>query len=421
MPEMGLGATRPWTAGANLLHQEAVLRLLRVLAEPAPLVVGLEDLHWADADTLGVLEYLADNLHDERVLCLATLRSEPRSPAYELLQTLEARRNVKAVTLGRLSRADAGVMVRACWSVATPEDVDRVVGVAEGVPFLIEELLVAPGVPETFAASVAARLARLDGAEQTVLDVAALLGRQFPWRLLPAAAAADPDVVGSALQHAVDELLLSHDGDTYQFRHALTREAVLERLLPHLRAGLAGRALSTVEAAHPGLPDPWRGIAAELAQQAGDHAMAVGLLLDLGRASLRAGSLATAVDISFRATGLAPEGPLRSAALEQLVEALALAGRADECLSAGAELLDASPPLPTPGRAAAHLWLAHAAVEATRWPDAARHLASAERLLADDPDPALTQRHRVLAAEAAIAARDLDTARDLAGLVLSSG
>jgi DNA-binding CsgD family transcriptional regulator len=420
LPDVQLEVADALMAGVDLLRQEAVLRLVGALAKDAPLVIGLEDLQWADADTIDAVEYLADNLRGARVLCLATIRSEPRSPTYELMHTLIARRSVEAFSLDRLSRPDAAAMVRACRPDAGAEDVERVIGTADGVPFLIEEMLAAPGVPETFAASVAARLAHLTPPEQHVVEVAALLGRQFPWRLLPDAAQEPLHVVGSALQQGVQHLVLSHDGEAYQFRHALTRETVLERLLPHVRAALAQHALSAVTAAYPGLPGPWRGVAAELAQQAGDLTLAVELLLASGRDSLRAGALATAVDTLLRARDLAPAGPLRGTALELLVAALALTGRADECTAVGAELLDASPPLPPPARAAAHLWLAHAAVEATRWPDAGRHLASAEPLLAQESGSMLTQRYRVLAAEAAMATRDLDTARHLATLVVDA-
>ena len=60
---------------------EAVLQLLRRLAGPAGLLLVLEDLHWADPDTLAVLEYLSDNLAAEPVLCVATCRDEPATPA----------------------------------------------------------------------------------------------------------------------------------------------------------------------------------------------------------------------------------------------------------------------------------------------------------------------------------------------------
>ena len=132
-----------------------------------------------------------------------------------------------------------------------------------------------------------------------------------------------------------------------------------------------------------------------------------GWLVESGRESLRRGALATAVDTLRRASALTREDRVRRGANELLVEALALAGRMDECISAGADLLRASPAATPQTQVQAHLAIAHAAVEATRWPIAASHLASAERLLAAYPDPALTQRWRVLAAEAALAARDM--------------
>jgi hypothetical protein len=218
---------------------------------------------------------------------------------------------------------------------------------------------------------VAARLAGLGEAERRVIQVAAVLGRQFDWRLLLAAAGADgPRVVGRALEQAVGSGLVDFHGGAYQFRHALTREAILDDLLPHVRAELSQVALAAVEAGHPGPPGASRDLAADLA---GAEA-------------------------------------LRRPASALLAEALALAGRVDECISVSAAALGMSATAAPAARAQIHLAVAHAAVEATRWPVAADQLASAERLLAEDPDPALTQRWRVLAAETALAERDVGAA-----------
>jgi DNA-binding CsgD family transcriptional regulator len=417
------GAAQPAATPADItptIRGEAVLRLLRALARPAALLIGLEDLHWADPDTLAVVEYLADNLGAERVLCVVTVRSEPGSPAYELVQVLNARRSVGLLSLPRLSEAETSQMVLACHPAATPEEIRYVAGAADGVPFLVEELLAAPGVPASFAASVAARLADLDEAERRVIQVAAVLGRHFDWRLLPAVGENGPQVVGSALQHAVGNLLLDFHGDAYQFRHSLTREAIVGSLLPHVRAELAQAALAAVEASRPGLQGSARDVAADLAEQAGKGDRAAQLLIESGRESLRRGALATAAGTLRRACAVASEDRLRRTATALLVEALALAGRLDECMSAGAALLGMSPAAAPSARAQTHLAIAQAAVEATRWPVAADHLRSAELLLAEDPDPALTQRWRVLAAEAALAARDMAGARRLAELVLQS-
>ena len=414
-PAAGMAEIVPTVRG------EAVLRLFRALAGSAVLLVGLEDLQWADPDSLAVVEYLADNLRAERVLCVVTVRPEPGSAGYKLVRSLDARRSVRFLSLERLSAEATGQMVLACRPAATRDVVRLVVSAADGVPFLVEELLAAPGVPASFAAGVAARLAGLGEAERRVIRVAAVLGRQFDWRvLLPAAGADGPRVVGRALEQAVGSGLVDFHGGAYQFRHALTREAILDGLLPHVRAELAQAALAAVEAGHPGLPGASRDLAADLAVQAGDTELAARLLTESGRDSLRRGALATAASTLQRACGLAGAEGLRRPASALLAEALALAGRVDECMSAGAAALGMSATAAPAARAQIHLAVAHAAVEAARWPVAADQLASAERLLAEDPDPALTQRWRVLAAETALAERDVAAARQLAELVLES-
>ena len=78
-------------------------------------------------------------------------------------------------------------MVRACLPSADDDVIARVQRLADGIPFLVEEALAAPGVPRSFADGVRARLADLDEDERLVLHAAALFGRQFDWRMLPAA------------------------------------------------------------------------------------------------------------------------------------------------------------------------------------------------------------------------------------------
>jgi predicted ATPase len=126
---------------------EAVLQLLRRLAGPAGLLLVLEDLHWADPDTLAVLEYLSDNLSAEPVLCVATCRDEPATAAAELMARLHGRRAAARIALGRLSAGQVAAMVRACLPTASEDIVARVQRLADGVPFLVEESLAVPGVP----------------------------------------------------------------------------------------------------------------------------------------------------------------------------------------------------------------------------------------------------------------------------------
>ena len=401
---------------------EAVLQLLRRFAGSAGLLLVLEDLHWADPDTLAVVEYLSDNLSAEAVLCVATCRGETPSAGAELVARVTGRRAAQHLALGRLTAGQVAAMVRACLPSAPDEVIARVQRAADGIPFLVEESLAAPGVPRSFADGVRSRLAALSDDERLVLHTAALLGRQFDWRLLPAATGLDAGLVAGALEHGVGAQLLAVDADVFRFRHMLTREAVAAELLPPRRVTLAARALAALEAAHPGLPGEAGDLAANLALQAGDQDQAGGLLFASGRSALDRGALATSIDTLRRAVELLSDREQRAEAEMLLVEGLALAGRVDEAMLVGDRLITQMPPGAgsATARAAVHLKLAHAAVDATRWAAARRQLAIAGDLLAAVPQAGLAAETATLNAEVAFAGNDIDQARALAESALAS-
>ena len=185
---------------------EAVIQLLRALCPEAGCLLILEDLHWADGETLALLEYLADNLSAEAVLCVGTLRGE-QGAAARLAGALELRGSADVVPLSRLDPAATARMTLACLGgTGLPEPVQSFVAErAEGVPFLVEEVLAGligdgtlaerdgrwqagdltgPGLPVTFADAVRDRLEGLDADSRQVLCAAAVLGRRFDWALL---------------------------------------------------------------------------------------------------------------------------------------------------------------------------------------------------------------------------------------------
>jgi len=205
---------------------EAVLQLLRRFAGSAGLLLVLEDLHWADPDTLAVVEYLSDNSSAEAVLCVATCRAETASAGAELVNRLTGRRAASNLALGRLTADQVAAMVRACLPSAADDVISGVQHMADGIPFLVEESLTASGMPRSFADGIRSRLAGLSDDERLVLHTAALLGRQFDWRLLPAATGLDADFNAGALEHGVGWQLLAVEDDVFRFRHMLTREAV---------------------------------------------------------------------------------------------------------------------------------------------------------------------------------------------------
>ena len=173
----------------------------------------------------------------------------------------------------------------------------------------MEELLGAPGVPRSFAETVRARIGLLEPAQADVLVTAALLGRGIDWTLLDAAVwPARRRSSRWRCEAGIGQGLLVNEAGEVRFRHALTREALLAGVLPPRRAGLAARALAAVEAAHPELPGPWAGVAAELAVQSGAAARAGELLAVAGVRALGQGALSTAAETLDRAAGLLPRG-----------------------------------------------------------------------------------------------------------------
>jgi len=409
-------------AASPIARGEAVVQLIRRLVTDQGLLIALEDLHWADPDTLAVLEYLADNAAGERVLFIATCRSELDSAAVSLARRLASRRAAVHLSLGRLGVDDVERMVLACLPGADDQLLARAQLAADGVPFLVEEVLASPGVPDSFADTVRERLARFTTAERGVLEAAALLGRSFDWRLLAAASGAESPVVSASLERAVASQLLTAEGEVFRFRHALTREAVAEGLLPTARRSLAASALAAVQAAHPGLGSPWRDVAADLAAQSGDTELAGTLLTRSGEEALDRGALATASGTLRRAVAMITDPAARAGAEGLLLGCLALAGQADEALRLGERMIAsaATPSATGPPLAEIRLHMAGAAIEATRWAAASAHLETAKQLDAADPRPGRGPRIAVLAAELALARDDVMQASQLARAVLDA-
>jgi DNA-binding CsgD family transcriptional regulator len=415
-PAAGLGRA----VDSQAVRGEAVLRLLHRLG-PDGLVFAMEDLHWADPDTVSLVEYLADNAAGQPVLFAVSLRTEPSSPALELARRQRGRAGIVHLPLGRLSEREVAEMIAACSPGVGAEEQSRVRRVSEGVPLFVEELLASPGIPETISDTVRDRLAEFPGRERAVVEVAAVLGHHFDWEMLPAASGQAPEVVSRALARAIARVLVTADGAGFQFRHALIREAVLMSMLPPRLRRAAANALAAVDAAHPVLEGRWRDVAADLAIRSGDGGRAGRLLRDSGRYSLEVGALATAAGTLRRAADLLEGSPERADAELILIEALALAGRVDETADVGAWLIGrlGDDPAARETRIEVHLRLAQAAVAASRWPMARHHIEAAVRLTAAQTDPDLSARAAVLSAEVALADDDLAGARRLAEQVLA--
>ena len=409
---------RPDPRGGVVLG-EGVLRLLAALAGPRGMLLILEDLHWADPDTLDVLTYLAHAADAGPLLVLATARDESNTP--QRLLDLAADRETQVLPLDRLGSDDVRGMVASCLAVHPPDQLVRfVVEHADGLPFLVEELLtglvadatLAPdgtllgpltaNVPRTFAAIVRRRLNGLDPSDRAVLEAAAVLGRQFDWRLLPEITTLPEAVVLGALRAAVTTGLIQvNDRDTFRFRHALTCDAVRADLLPPEYRMLARAAAAAVERYDPDAGE----LAAGLRLAAGEGVRAAELYLLAGGQARQRGALHSADVQLTRAAALAGAHPkLRRAAELVLLDVLAGTGDTDRALALGEQLL-------AEGVSEARLTLATVAADSGRWELAASWLAD----VPEQDDPPAT----VLAARLAHARGEPDQALRLADTALA--
>jgi DNA-binding CsgD family transcriptional regulator len=350
-----------------VLLGETLIRLVSHIAQGDGAMVVLEDLHWACGDTLAVAEYLADNAASERLLIIGTLR--PEGAAQDLVDALDRRGSATFRALEPFSRAETSEMVAACLAAAGRPLPSRMVELldaqAEGLPFLVEELLaglISRGslvasdsgwhladepdpvdVPLSFAATVRERMAELSDRDRRVLEFAAILGRDFDWSHLPTIVPAGDADVFAALSLAVDLQLVDElGGDRFRFRHALTVEAILSEMLDPERLRLAARALANLAPDPEHLGPEHLEVAAHLAAQAGRAADASRYLTEEARRAVGRGALATAIATARRARSRVPaDEPEALAAGEVLVAALTMAGNSVAVDEVGSQLLEA--------------------------------------------------------------------------------
>ncbi|MCU1657380.1 MAG: hypothetical protein JWO57_2036 [Pseudonocardiales bacterium] len=286
--------------GPQLL--ELVLGLVERLSEISPVLVVIEDLHWADQSTLDLFAYLVRVLRSVPVVLVGTFRSDElhrRHPLRSMLMSWDRARSVQRLDLIRFDRDEVASQLAAILG-AQPEHalLDTVFERSEGNAFLVEELLgvvSAGGDPTSLPPSLRdVLLARVDGLgpeAQRLLRTAAVGGRWVSEQLLLAVSGLEETAAFSALREAVENHLLVVDdaGRGYAFRHALARDAVYDDMLPGERGRLHsmyGELLS----ARPEIAGDDRGaVAADLAH----HWYAA---LDLPRA------LAASIEASARAS-----------------------------------------------------------------------------------------------------------------------
>jgi DNA-binding CsgD family transcriptional regulator len=267
-PELAPGIAAP--PGENLQKAqllEHVLGTIDRLSAVRPVMFTVEDLHWADQSTLDLTAFLIRSLRAARALFIVTYRSDElhrRHPLRPVLTGWERDRSVHRIELRRFDRDEVSAQLTAIFG-GDPEP-----GVAEivfdrsgGNAYLVEELagvVRADGDPADLPPSLKdvllTRADALSADAQRLLRVAAVAGPSVPDRLLAKVAGVGETELFATLREAVENHLLVVDpaGRGYAFRHALTRDAVYEDMLPGERVRLHaayGEALTR----DPGLAD----------------------------------------------------------------------------------------------------------------------------------------------------------------------
>ncbi|HEX2357602.1 MAG TPA: AAA family ATPase [Micromonosporaceae bacterium] len=258
LPELGPAAPPPAAEFGRGYLYDLVAGLLAERAIERPLVVVLEDLHWADRSTRDLLGYLVRSARPARLLVLGTYRSDELHRGHPLrafLAELDRVRTVERLELDRLDRdGTAAILADLLETEPAPMTVDTIHQRAQGNPFFVEELAACASpdaggpLPDSLRDLLLARVDRLSEGAQRVLRIAAAGGTRIGHRLLAEVAGVPDAELEAALREAVVAQLVVADPDgEYEFRHALVREAVHDDLLPGEQVRLHARYAAAIE------------------------------------------------------------------------------------------------------------------------------------------------------------------------------
>jgi DNA-binding CsgD family transcriptional regulator len=304
LPELGEPDTGGDPAEARARLFEEVLRALEHLSRHSPVVLVIEDAHWADRSSRDLLTFLIGNQRSlSGLLIVVTFRSDElhrTHPLRPLLASLDRIAWVERIELPRLTRQDTEELaVRILGREPAEELAEALYHRSEGNPLFVEALLccdgeLSPELPESLRDLLLESVRRLPDDTQEVLRVASAGGEATGHGLLAEVSGLDDAALTRAVRPAVIANVLHPRGDGYAFRHELIREAVHEDLLPGEHGRLHSRFAEAIDA-DPTLVPPGRA-AIEMAHHwhsAHDSAWA---LIGAWRAAAQAGRAVAAAE-----------------------------------------------------------------------------------------------------------------------------
>jgi DNA-binding CsgD family transcriptional regulator len=235
------------TASEQVRLFEALLELIDCLTTSAPLILILEDMHWADRSTRAFTAFLGRTLRQERVCLILTYRADElhrRHPLRPLLSELERLERARRILLSPFDRDELGEALADILG-AQPDRalLERLFTRSEGNPLFTEELLAAGldgrgAAPQSLRDAFLVRIERLSPDAQRLARAVAV-ARSADETTLAAVTGLDHDVLQGGLRESVSEQVLVADAEgRFGFRHALLREALYDDLLPGERGEL---------------------------------------------------------------------------------------------------------------------------------------------------------------------------------------
>ncbi|HUA48201.1 MAG TPA: AAA family ATPase [Solirubrobacteraceae bacterium] len=274
---------------------ERLLTLLTSAARARPLMLVVEDFHWADRSTCDFFSFLIRATRREPIALIITYRSDELRRGHPLRHcVLELERSGRAIRVDvpPFTRPEVREQISAILDESPPPPlVDGLLELSEGNPFFTEELLASsaePGeaLPDSLRDTLLARVESQTTAVRDVLRIAAVAGTTVDHALLASVAEPSERDLNHALREAVESHLLTHGSSSmgYSFRHVLLREAIYADLLPGERRNLHLRLAKALDAV-PVPPGGRVAGAAELAHHwnaAGELSAALAAFVDAG-------------------------------------------------------------------------------------------------------------------------------------------
>ena len=279
----------------------ALIDVLLAFSSHRPTLCIFEDAHWIDPSTLELLELIISRIAHARVLLIVSCRPEFRP-------TWIAHPNISIHSLTRLSNTEVKTMIRDLLrgESISQELVEQIVEKADGVPLFIEELTnsmlsvplraedtferspqpISLRVPETLSDALMERLDRVAPSRRLV-QIAAVIGREFSYDLLSGAVQIDEEEMHSALSMLEQADIIHRVGISpsvrFAFKHALLRDAIYESLLRGRRQQIHGDIASILEQDFPELAENQPEVLAYHYQEAGNHQSAVRCWFESGQ------------------------------------------------------------------------------------------------------------------------------------------